>query len=43
MAATDITVVSGRIRFNENRDPIKPAVIIKTENNKQVYVRSITP
>jgi hypothetical protein len=36
-------VVSGRIRFNENRDPIKPAVIIKTENNATTFVESVSP
>jgi branched-chain amino acid transport system substrate-binding protein len=40
---TDITIVSGRIRFNENRDPIKPAVIIKTENNTTTFVKSVAP
>ena len=35
--------VSGTIKFDENRDPIKPAVIIKIENGKQVYVTTVNP
>lgn len=35
--------VTGTITFNENRDPIKSAVILKVENGKQVYVTTINP
>ncbi|MGC8575557.1 MAG: ABC transporter substrate-binding protein [Caldisericum sp.] len=35
--------VSGLIKFDENRNPVKPAVIIKIENGKQVYVTTVNP
>lgn len=35
--------VSGEIKFDENRNPVKPAVIIKIENGQQVYVTTVNP
>jgi len=35
--------VSGVIKFDENRNPVKSAVIIKIENGKQVYVTTVNP
>lgn len=39
----EIKVVSGNIQFDENRNPIKEAVIIKTEGGKQVFFKKVTP
>ena len=39
----DFQVVSGKITFDENRNPIKSAVIIKIENGKQVFSQRINP
>lgn len=41
--ALEIKVVSGNIKFDENRNPIKEAVIVKTENGKQVFFKKVTP
>jgi len=43
LAAVEITGVSGKIKFDENRDPVKSAVIIKIEDQKQVYHTTIDP
>ncbi|HCX96714.1 MAG: ABC transporter substrate-binding protein [Spirochaetia bacterium] len=43
LKATDINVVSGRIKFDENRNPIKSAVIIEIKNGKQVYRTTVNP
>ncbi|MCD6426541.1 MAG: ABC transporter substrate-binding protein [Caldisericaceae bacterium] len=39
----DYQGVTGHIKFDENRNPIKSAVILKIENGKQVYVTTINP
>jgi branched-chain amino acid transport system substrate-binding protein len=39
----DLRVVSGRITFDENRNPVKSAVILKVEGGKFVYHRTVTP
>ena len=39
----DFNGVTGKISFDKNGDPIKPAVIMKMENNKRVFVKSIAP
>jgi len=39
----DLKGVTGTITFNENRDPIKSAVVLKIENGKQAYVTTINP
>jgi len=43
LKATDINVVSGRIKFDANRNPIKSAVIIEIKNGKQVYRTTVNP
>lgn len=40
---TDINVVSGRVKFDENRNPIKSAVIIEIKGGKQVYRTTVNP
>ncbi len=39
----DYQGVTGHIKFDKDRNPIKSAVIIKIENGKQVYVTTINP
>lgn len=39
----DLQVVSGKITFDENRNPIKRAVILKIENAQQVFYQGINP
>ncbi len=43
IAATNLECVSGQITFDENRDPIKTAAIIKVENGKFVFVKFVKP
>lgn len=43
MMQTELTGVTGTIKFDENRDPIKSADIIKIDNGKQVFVKKINP
>lgn len=43
LAKTDIVGVGGHIQLDENRNPIKSAVIIKVENQAQVYFTTIHP
>jgi len=40
---TDITVVSGHVKYDEDRNPIKGAVIIKTESGEQKFVTKVNP
>jgi len=35
--------VTGTIKFDEDRNPIKSAVILKIEDGKQVYVTTVNP
>ncbi len=35
--------VTGTIKFDENRNPIKSVVILKVEDGKQVYVTTVNP
>lgn len=39
----DLQVVSGKITFDEQRNPIKKAVIVRIENGRQVFYQSINP
>lgn len=39
----DGTVVSGHIRFNENRDAVKAAVIIKTVDGTEKFFKKVQP
>ncbi|MEW6607857.1 MAG: hypothetical protein AB1414_10470 [bacterium] len=44
MAQTkDLQVLSGKITFDENRNPVKNAVILKIEGGKPIYHSTITP
>lgn len=43
LKATDLQVVSGKVTFDENRNPIKDAVIIKAQDGKQVFVKKVKP
>ncbi|WP_461204296.1 ABC transporter substrate-binding protein [Clostridium sp. DL1XJH146] len=43
LVATDITVVSGHVVYDENRDPVKGAVIIKTEDGAQTFAKKVNP
>jgi branched-chain amino acid transport system substrate-binding protein len=43
LVKTDINVVSGRITFDKNRNPIKSAVIIEIKDGKQVYKTTVSP
>jgi branched-chain amino acid transport system substrate-binding protein len=43
LKAFDGTVVSGHIKFNESRDAVKAAVIIKTDNGKEKFFKKIQP
>ena len=42
LASTEsFTGVTGKISFNKNRDPVKPAVIVKFENRSSVFIKQI--
>lgn len=41
LKATDVKAVSGNIRYDEERNPIKGAVILKTEDGKQKFVKKV--
>lgn len=43
LAVVEITGVSGTIRLNENRDPVKSAVIIKIEDQTPRYFTTVNP
>ncbi|QNK40805.1 ABC transporter substrate-binding protein [Caproicibacter fermentans] len=43
LKAYDGTVVSGHIKFDENRDAIKSAVIIKTDGGKETFYTKVEP
>jgi branched-chain amino acid transport system substrate-binding protein len=43
LKATNINVVSGLVKFDENRNPIKSAVIIQIKNGQQVYYITVNP
>jgi branched-chain amino acid transport system substrate-binding protein len=44
LAATkDFTGVTGKITINAERNAIKPAVILRIENGKFVYVETVNP
>ncbi|MFZ5968073.1 MAG: ABC transporter substrate-binding protein [Bacillota bacterium] len=43
LKATDMTVVSGHVYYDEDRNPIKGAVIIKTEDGKQKFAAKVNP
>ena len=35
--------ITGVITFDENRNPVKPAVVIKVENGVEKFAASIAP
>jgi branched-chain amino acid transport system substrate-binding protein len=43
MKGSSIEGVSGKITFDEKRNPVKSAVILQISNGCQVYVASVTP
>ena len=43
LAASDMAVVSGQVKFDENRNPVKSAVIVEIKNGKQVYRATVNP
>jgi len=43
LRTADLGTVSGRVRFNADRNPIKPAVIIKFQNGRQVFFAPMEP
>lgn len=43
MMKTELSGVTDTIKFDENRDTVKSAVILKIENGKQMYVKKINP
>jgi branched-chain amino acid transport system substrate-binding protein len=43
LAKTDLACVSGQVKFDANRNPIKGAVIIEAKDGKQVYRTTVNP
>ncbi|MCB2360765.1 ABC transporter substrate-binding protein [Clostridium estertheticum] len=43
LAKTNLEVVSGKVSFNENRDAIKGAVILKVDGGKFNFVKKLVP
>ncbi len=43
LAKTNLDVVSGKVKFDANRNPIKAAVIIEIKGGKQVYRTTVNP
>jgi branched-chain amino acid transport system substrate-binding protein len=43
LAATDMDVVSGHVKFDADRNPVKSAVIIEIKNGKEVYRATVNP
>lgn len=39
----DFPGVTGKISINENRDAVKPAVVVQVEDDKRKFVTSVTP
>ena len=42
-ATKDFPGVTGRITLNADRNPIKPAVMLRIENGRFVYVETLSP
>ena len=42
-ATTDFSGVSGPIRMDADRNPIKPAVVLKVERGRFRFVASLSP
>ena len=43
MKATDLQTVSGTVKFDANRNPVKSAVIIEIKGGQQVYKTTVNP
>jgi branched-chain amino acid transport system substrate-binding protein len=43
LKATDMSLVSGQVKFDDDRNPVKSAVIIEIKGGKQVYRASVNP
>jgi len=43
MAKTDLACVTGQIKFDDHRNPVKSAVIIQIKDGKQVYKSTVNP
>jgi branched-chain amino acid transport system substrate-binding protein len=43
MAKTDLSCVTGQIKFDGHRNPVKSAVIIQIKDGKQVYKSTVNP
>ena len=43
LKATDIQVVSGHVKFDDHRNPVKSAVIVEVKNGKVVYRTTVNP
>ncbi len=43
MKNTTFVGVAGAYKFDENRDPIKAAVILQIKNGQQTYVTTVNP
>jgi branched-chain amino acid transport system substrate-binding protein len=43
LASSDYLGVTGEIKFDKNRNPVKPAVILKLENNSLKLIKQIFP
>ena len=40
---TDMSVVSGQVKFDADRNPVKSAVIIEIKGGKQVFRATVNP
>jgi len=43
MKSLNVEVVSGKVSFDEKRNPVKSAVMIKIEDGKQKFVKKVNP
>ena len=43
LAKTDLSCVTGQIKFDDHRNPVKSAVIIQIKDGKQVYKSTVNP
>ena len=43
LKATDMAVVSGQVKFDGDRNPVKSAVVIEIKNAKFVYRATVNP
>jgi len=43
MVKTDLRVVTGQVKFDGDRNPVKSAVIIEIKDGKQAYKATVAP